>query len=127
MATSLGQCGGMPMCGDGSLDMGEVCDDGDTNSGDGCDSMCLSNETCGNGILDGAAGETCDDGNTLDDDGCASTCVLTAETFDPIPIEEESSCGCRVAGDDTKSRSGFVWAILALGLAGWRKRMRQRS
>src|SRR5581483_3113637 len=51
-------------CGNGHLDQGEVCDDGNTVSGDGCSADCLSEEICGNGILDPQKNEVCDDGNT---------------------------------------------------------------
>ncbi len=61
-------------CGNGIVDPGEVCDDGNTVSGDGCSADCLSNEACGNGIIDVAKGEQCDDGNARDHDGCSSSC-----------------------------------------------------
>lgn len=57
-------------CGDDVVDSGEICDDGNQNSNDGCRFDCLSNETCGNGILDVSKLEVCDDGNTLNHDGC---------------------------------------------------------
>lgn len=38
----------------------EICDDGNTFSGDGCSANCLSNETCGNGVVDTQRGEVCD-------------------------------------------------------------------
>jgi cysteine-rich repeat protein len=85
-----------PRCGDGVVSLGEVCDDGvepgprpktfvdvPLADGDGCRSDCLSEEVCGNGIVDpaGADGEPgsaddeeCDDANAADDDGCAATC-----------------------------------------------------
>src|SRR5690606_31996036 len=63
-------------CGNAALDPGEVCDDGNLQAGDGCSSDCLSDETCGNGLLDGAAGEACDDGNTVPGDGCSPDCRL---------------------------------------------------
>jgi len=64
------------ICGNGVLDPGEVCDDGDNTGGDGCSADCLSDETCGNNIVDVAAGESCDDGNTAGGDGCSAICVL---------------------------------------------------
>jgi len=63
-------------CGNGVLDPGEVCDDNNTSSGDGCSADCLSNETCGNGYVDGGALEQCDDGNLAAGDGCGATCLL---------------------------------------------------
>lgn len=62
-------------CGDGIFQPGEeVCDDGNNASGDGCASDCLSDESCGNGILDVAAGEQCDDSNLANGDGCDQFC-----------------------------------------------------
>jgi len=49
-----------------------VCDDGDTVDGDGCSADCLSNETCGNTIVDAAVGEHCDGTN---DTACPNACV----------------------------------------------------
>lgn len=66
--------GEIATCGNGDPDPGEICDDGNTMSGDGCSADCLSDETCGNGVLDAAVGEACDDGNTRPGDGCSSTC-----------------------------------------------------
>src|SRR5262245_58826327 len=43
-------------CGNGVQDPGEACDDGNRDSGDGCSATCTSDETCGNGMLDGAKG-----------------------------------------------------------------------
>ena len=94
-----------PACGDGVLNAtaGEACDDGNRIGGDGCSADCLSDETCGNGVVDpgeicddageslgcdsdctaaacgdgvvnAAAGEACDDANNDDGDGCSSTC-----------------------------------------------------
>jgi cysteine-rich repeat protein len=53
---------------------GEVCDDGNVSGGDGCSADCLSDESCGNGIVDTAVGEVCDDGNNSDGDGCSADC-----------------------------------------------------
>jgi cysteine-rich repeat protein len=59
------------VCGDGSLDAGEVCDDGNQVNGDGCDLNCTPT-ACGNGVV--SPGEDCDDGNTAGGDNCPSTC-----------------------------------------------------
>jgi cysteine-rich repeat protein len=72
-------------CGNGLRDQGEVCDDGNADTGDGCSGSCLSNETCGNGIVDplpatGMA-EQCDDGNFVGHDGCASDCQSEAPSW----------------------------------------------
>jgi cysteine-rich repeat protein len=59
-------------CGDTIVDTTfEVCDDGNIFSGDGCSGDCRSNETCGNGVVDGFKGELCDDGNKRGKDGCS--------------------------------------------------------
>src|SRR6185295_6117762 len=50
----------------------EVCDDNNQVSGDGCSANCLSEEDCGNGIVD--VGELCDDGNDIDNDSCRNDC-----------------------------------------------------
>jgi cysteine-rich repeat protein len=63
-------------CGNGIVSDGEVCDDGNNKSGDGCSSDCLSDESCGNFIIDVAVGENCDDGNRIDGDGCSAGCRL---------------------------------------------------
>jgi cysteine-rich repeat protein len=64
------------VCGNNTVESGEVCDDGNTVFGDGCSANCLSNETCGNGYIDTAIGEGCDDGNTVSGDGCSANCQL---------------------------------------------------
>jgi cysteine-rich repeat protein len=64
------------VCGDAAVESPEVCDDGNTASGDGCSADCLSDETCGNAIVDGAAGEVCDDGNAVSGDGCSGDCLV---------------------------------------------------
>ncbi|QRN98385.1 DUF4215 domain-containing protein [Archangium violaceum] len=61
-------------CGDNVIQASEVCDDGNTKSGDGCSSDCLSDETCGNRIVDMVAGEKCDDGDNDSGDQCSSDC-----------------------------------------------------
>jgi cysteine-rich repeat protein len=69
-------------CGDGIKDGAEVCDDGNVVSGDSCAANCLSNETCGNRIVDAAAGEDCDSGLFgLSGDGCSSTCKTEIATW----------------------------------------------
>lgn len=66
---------GLRRCGNGIIDVGdwvEVCDDGNNAGGDGCSADCLSDETCGNGLVD--IFEECDDGNSIDGDGCSVSC-----------------------------------------------------
>ncbi|MFN0252310.1 MAG: kelch repeat-containing protein [Kofleriaceae bacterium] len=75
--TCLGGVCLTPSCGDGRVGPIEVCDDGNTTGGDGCSSDCVSDETCGNGIIDLQVGEECDDGASfagLSHDGCSSGC-----------------------------------------------------
>ena len=64
------------VCGDAVLDEGEACDDGNNLPGDGCSADCRSNETCGNGRVDGqiASAEQCDCGNAPSDvpPGCTA-------------------------------------------------------
>lgn len=73
-------------CGNAIKDPGEACDDGNIGLGDGCSQNCLSNETCGNGIIDPVRlvgitpvpNEVCDDFASLGHDGCTSGCQLEA-------------------------------------------------
>ena len=63
-------------CGDGFVWIGqEHCDDGNSIGADGCSADCLSDETCGNGIVDSGLGEVCDDSNTTSGDGCHADCL----------------------------------------------------
>ncbi len=88
-----------PKCGDGAVDqqIGEVCDDGNIVNGDGCSSTCMSDETCGNQILD--VGESCEDGNTVDGDGCSSSCVSEYCGNDQPDLNEVCDDGNTVDGD----------------------------
>ena len=82
-----------PGCGNGFVDFeeSEQCDDFNTSSLDGCSADCLSNETCGNGIIDrrgqAAAGldEECDDGGLLSGDGCSSSCTTEVGRWRSAP------------------------------------------
>ena len=69
-------------------DRGERCDDGNNVSGDGCSADCLSDETCGNNVLDGIHFEQCDDGNLVDHDGCSSTCRPELPRWRQIAIDQ---------------------------------------
>lgn len=71
-----------PVCGNGTIEIGEECDDGNTTGGDTCDSNCKNEPVCGNGTVE--SGEECDDGNIIDFDGCSSNCL--AETCDDATI-----------------------------------------
>ena len=57
------------------VEAGEQCEDGNSDDDDGCSANCLSDETCGNGVLDTVKGEVCDDGNQIDGDDCSSNCM----------------------------------------------------
>jgi cysteine-rich repeat protein len=96
-------------CGNAVVDPGEACDDGNTNDVDGCRNNCLSDNTCGNHVVDDNlpnnrtndpatclnsttqntnCAEVCDDGNRVSGDGCSANC-LSEETcrngiLDPI-------------------------------------------
>jgi fibro-slime domain-containing protein len=87
---NMGGEGGAPedaVCGNDSLEAGELCDDGNTEDDDGCSADCRESDpdyfcaegqgcvrvvTCGNGVIEGD--EVCDDGNEVSDDGCAAAC-----------------------------------------------------
>lgn len=75
-------------CGNGRVDPGERCDDENTAPNDGCSADCLSDETCGNGVVDFVKREECDDGpvaHPLSHDGCASDCTLEVAAWNTVP------------------------------------------
>ena len=76
----VGVCSGgvcvAPGCGNGVREPGEACDDGNRDDGDQCSANCLSDEACGNGVVDAFEGEQCDDGNNVDGDACEGNCML---------------------------------------------------
>jgi cysteine-rich repeat protein len=80
-------------CGNGVLEPGEACDDGNRKDGDGCSANCLSNETCGNGIVDTAVGESCDDGNFISHDGCNSRCGAETLRVKVTPLAAQYGSG----------------------------------
>lgn len=67
------------VCGDGTVQAGEMCDDGNKTNDDGCDDgaggTCRPTG-CGNGVKTGT--EACDDGNATNGDGCDNNCKATA-------------------------------------------------
>jgi cysteine-rich repeat protein len=85
-------------CGNGRLDPGEICDDGNQLALDGCSADCMSDETCGNGIIDLTKTETCDDGNLVDHDGCTSTCQVEAPQW--VKLAVPSARAAQVAAYD---------------------------
>ena len=75
-------------CGNGRVDPDEACDDRNTVPNDGCSADCLSDETCGNGVVDFVTREECDDGpiaRPLSHDGCASDCTLETAVWHTVP------------------------------------------
>ncbi len=89
----------LEVCGNGVLDPGETCDDGNRVGGDGCSPDCLSDEVCGNGLVDTGAGETCDDGNAEAGDGCSSSCRLESCGNGTLDSGEVCDDGNNVGGD----------------------------
>ena len=122
-------------CGNGRIDPPEVCDDGNTIAGDGCSADCLSNETCGNGVVDFIDGEQCDDGNRMSRDGCSSSCVVEVpqwtrivQVVDPVRVSaayaydevrlravELGGAASGVIASDTIEWNGNAWVSLANG------------
>ena len=112
----------VPRCGDGFKDPGEACDDGNNIDGDGCSANCLSNETCGNGIIDTVTGEQCDDGNLLDHDGCQHTCkiercgdgivdTLAGEVCDDGNNVDGDGCSADCRSDESCGNGIVDWAV----------------
>ena len=81
---------GIPICGDGIIEIfnGEDCDDANHDDNDGCSSQCrieagfaceeepsICKFVCGNGLVDVHSTETCDDDNLSDGDGCSHVCA----------------------------------------------------
>lgn len=129
-------------CGNGLLDPGEICDDRNGVVGDGCSSNCLSNETCGNAIVDPVAGEQCDDGDLIGHDGCTSNCRPETPLWEqpviglPDPVFSQAlaydgarrrlvmyggafqqGIGIQVAHDQTWEWDGVAWMKMATPLA----------
>ncbi len=89
-------------CGDDVVDDDELCDDGNVVGGDGCSADCLSDETCGNGIVDPLTIEVCDDGDANSDttaDACRTSCV-EATCGDGV-MDADESCDDAAANSDT--------------------------
>lgn len=91
-----------PVCGDGVREGYEACDDRNTTGGDGCSADCLSDETCGNGVIDAELDEQCDDGNVFSGDGCSEHCAMEecgnhivdpGETCDDGNLDPADGCG----------------------------------
>lgn len=105
----------VPRCGDGVRDGGEACDDGNVAAGDGCASDCQSNETCGNGVIDGVADEQCDVGPAgLSNDGCSSTCQAEADAWrGPIALPPAPRASTSFVYDQPQQRLLMVGGYVA--------------
>ncbi len=62
-----------PLCGNGTVDAGEVCDDGNDQEDDDCTTVCRR-PTCGDGLMQPGLEEGCDDGNGDPSDACTNQC-----------------------------------------------------
>jgi cysteine-rich repeat protein len=86
-------------CGNARMDPGEVCDDGNTKDGDGCSADCLSDETCGNKIVDNKIKDSA--GNAAITDPRFEDCDPPGST-DPVtgfvcsPLCKVEKCGNHV-------------------------------
>jgi cysteine-rich repeat protein len=119
-------------CGDGKVLGREVCDDGNVANGDGCSSDCLSDETCGNQIIDGVVGgnigEQCDQGiKGLSGDGCSSKCTVETDRWinvsaEEIPPMSEPALAYDIARGVTVmfDSSGKTWEFDGTGWSQWR-------
>ncbi|CAN5829229.1 hypothetical protein BH11MYX3_BH11MYX3_02710 [soil metagenome] len=92
-------------CGNGFTDPEEQCDDLGNASGDGCSADCLSNESCGNGVIDPIRSESCDDGNSLSHDGCSSRCLIETPRWNAtISGIRTKNDGVAIAFDSRRGR-----------------------
>lgn len=101
----------LPVCGDGTIDPGEVCDDGNRVAGDGCRADCRGTEVCGDSLVDSLAGEQCDDGNTTPGDGCDASCQLDVFSNVPAQVISGSLTNCTTSTSNTGRKA----AVDALG------------
>ena len=91
---------GMNLCGNGSVDTGELCDDGNTSSGDYCSSDCQKViGSCGDGRVQFSV-EVCDSGGACGAQYCTDNCqAFTGICGDGVKQTPE---GC----DDGNTASG---------------------
>jgi cysteine-rich repeat protein len=85
-------------CADGIRNGLEVCDDGNVNDGDGCSHDCMSDETCGNAVVDEVKDERCDPavpGTT----NCSDECKLQVCGNRILDPDEACDDGNKVPGD----------------------------
>ncbi len=101
------------VCGDGTVQAGEMCDDGNQTNNDGCDDgtggTCRATG-CGNGVKTGT--EVCDDGNAVNSDGCDNNCTVTACGNGVISTGETCDDGNSAAtdgcSDACKTEAGYA-------------------
>ncbi|MEM9194631.1 MAG: DUF4215 domain-containing protein, partial [Myxococcota bacterium] len=115
---SVGRCEDgvcvVQVCGNGQLESPEMCDDGNTTGRDGCSADCLSDETCGNGVVDSFR-EACDDGNLDPNDSCRRCARPRCGDGELDPGEQcddgnnESGDGCQAAClSNEQCGNGFI-------------------
>ncbi len=82
-----------PVCGNGSIELGEGCDDGNVDDTDDCSNDCRPT-SCGDGVVHWSL-EDCDDGNDDDTDACPSTCHVAycGDGFVHTGIEQCDTAG----------------------------------
>ena len=81
---------GDPVCGDGTVEVGEECDNGPNNADDSdCTSVCTI-AVCGDGLVQIGV-EECDDANMVDTDDCTNACAV-AVCGDMITKENVEEC-----------------------------------
>ncbi len=101
------------LCGNGTLDPGEVCDDDAANAGGRCVACQLAR--CGDGAVRPSV-EACDDGNTVDDDGCSNNCVsCTGSASSAI----DGHCFSRRDASLSYQAAGEACAAMAAHLASY--------
>jgi len=81
------------VCGNGTVDPGELCDDGNDRQDDRCRNDCQT-AFCGDGVTQ--PDEDCDDGNNSSNDRCTPSCRWVR--FVDIVADEEHFCALRSNG-----------------------------
>ena len=87
------------ICGNFTVEGGEMCDDGNIENGDGCSSICLS-EDCGDGVVQD--GEDCDNGSICSTDanrGCINNLGCGVQLECEENEENVKTCGGTLEGD----------------------------
>jgi cysteine-rich repeat protein len=87
-------------CGNHRIDANEACD-----GQEHCSADCLSDGSCGNGVVDGARGEQCDDGNLASNDGCSSRCRIETPFWERVESAiPDARVGAALAYDAARDR-----------------------